>query len=116
MAKGLKVCSTPGCPTLVAQGRCEPCKAKAEKRRGTSAQRGYGRRHRDRFRKGVLDKNPVCVICRNAPSTVADHYPLDRRQLVAKSLDPDDPIYGRGLCAPCDSAQTALRQPGGWNA
>jgi 5-methylcytosine-specific restriction protein A len=109
------VCPTPGCPALTPGGRCATCKAKAEKARGTSAQRGYGRRHQDRFRKGVLARHPVCVICRQQPSTVADHWPLDRRQLVAKSLDPDDPVHGRGLCASCDSAQTAHRQPGGWH-
>lgn len=113
--RGLQTCSTPGCPELVPNGRCPTCKAKADKRRGNSTQRGYGRRHRDRFRAGVLAKHPVCVICRKAKTTVADHYPLDRRQLVAKGLDPDDPIYGRGLCAPCDSTQTAARQPGGWH-
>ena len=31
-------------------------------------------------------------------------------------LNPNDPRYGRGLCGSCDSAQTAIRQPGGWNA
>lgn len=114
--RGMQTCSTPGCPELVPTGRCAGCQSDAEKRRGNSAQRGYGRRHQDRFRKGVLAKNPVCVICRRNPSTVADHHPLDRRQLQAKGLDADDPIYGRGLCAPCDSAQTAARQPGGWHA
>ncbi|MFB4320660.1 hypothetical protein [Actinomadura sp. 21ATH] len=114
--RGLRVCTVPGCPELTQGGRCDGCKAEAEKRRGNSAQRGYGARHRGRFRKGVLAKHPVCVICRRAPSTVADHWPLDRRQLVAKGLDPDDPVHGRGLCAPCDSAQTARRQPGGWHA
>lgn len=113
--RGMQICSTPGCPELVPSGRCPTCKAQAEQRRGNSAQRGYGRGHRDRFRTGVLSRHPVCVICRRTPSTVADHYPLDRRQLTAKGLDPDDPVYGRGLCAPCDSAQTAARQPGGWH-
>ena len=113
--RGLRVCSTPGCPELTEGGRCPTCKTEAEQRRGNSAQRGYGRRHRDRFRAGVLSKHPTCVICGINPSTVADHYPLDRRQLQAKGLDPDDPIYGRGLCAPCDSTQTATRQPGGWH-
>lgn len=113
--RGLRVCSTPGCPELTEGGRCPTCRTNAERKRGNSAQRGYGRKHRDRFRAGVLAKHPVCVICHNAEATVADHYPLDRRQLEAKSLDPDDPIYGRGLCASCDSTQTAARQPGGWH-
>lgn len=113
--RGLRVCSTPGCPELTTGGRCAGCQSEAEKRRGNSAQRGYGRKHQGRFRKGVLAKHPVCVICRRARATVADHYPLGRRELEAKGADADDPIYGRGLCGPCDSAQTAARQPGGWH-
>lgn len=56
----------------------------------------------------------MCVLCGKAPSVVADHWPLSRRELVARGLDPNDPRYGRGLCADCDRAQTARRQPGGW--
>ena len=48
-------------------------------------------------------------------ATVADHYPDDRRALVAKGLDPNDPDHGRGLCASCHSKETAKFQPGGWN-
>lgn len=82
--------------------------------RGSSTRRGYGRAHRTRFRPGVLARDPVCVICNLRVSTVADHYPLSRRELVDAGMDPDDPVHGRGLCAPCDRRQTAQRQPGGW--
>lgn len=112
----IKVCSTPGCPELTHGGRCPACAARAEVRRGSSSARGYGHRHRTRFRKAVLAKHPTCVLCRQAPSTVADHWPLDRRALQAKGLDPDDPVYGRGLCKPCHDAYTAATQPGGWHA
>ncbi|WP_228637251.1 hypothetical protein [Microtetraspora sp. AC03309] len=47
---------------------------------------------------------------------MADHWPLDRRELVRRSLDPDDPKHGRGLCKSCHDGSTAQRQPGGWNA
>ncbi|MER7155437.1 holin, partial [Streptomyces lydicus] len=48
-------------------------------------------------------------------SAHADHYPLSRRELVARGDDPDDPRHGRGLCGPCHSSETAQHQPGGWN-
>lgn len=112
----ISVCTTAGCPELVeGGGRCDGHKRQAERRRGSAAQRGYGHRHRNRFRKGVLKKHPTCVLCKQAPSTVADHWPIDRRTLELRGADPDDPIHGRGLCQSCDSKQTAERQPGGWN-
>jgi len=36
--------------------------------------------------------------------------------LISQGLNPDDPKYGRGLCSPCHSKETAEHQPGGWNA
>lgn len=113
---GLRVCTKPGCPELVTGGRCPQHQKQAEQSRGSSAQRGYGRRHRDRFRAGVLAKNPVCVECGKRPSSEADHHPLDRRTLQLRGLDPNDPVYGRGLCKPCHDRHTAQAQPGGWHA
>lgn len=91
--------------------------AAIDRDRGSAAARGYGRRHRRRFRTGVLDKHPVCVLCRRAVATVADHWPRTRRQLVAAGADPDDPAYGRGLCASCHSRETTANPEtrGGWN-
>jgi 5-methylcytosine-specific restriction protein A len=63
----------------------------------------------------VLDRDPICVLCELAVSTVADHYPHSRRELIALHLDPDDPQYGRGLCKRCHDTETATNQPGGWN-
>jgi 5-methylcytosine-specific restriction protein A len=54
---------------------------------------------------------PQCL----APSTVADHYPRDKRELQALGLDDNDPRYGRGLCKTCHDKHTAQAQPGGWN-
>jgi 5-methylcytosine-specific restriction protein A len=110
------VCSVPGCPQLTDAGRCAQHRAEAEQRRGTARQRGYGGAHETRFRPGVLAKHPTCVLCRAAPSVHADHWPLSRRELLDRGLDPDDPAHGRGLCGPCHSRETARHQPGGWNA
>jgi 5-methylcytosine-specific restriction protein A len=104
-------CSRPGCD------QSKPCPVHGKDRqRAKVATRGYGGRHRDRFRKGVLDAQPVCVVCKRAPATEADHWPRSRKELQAQGLDPDDPQYGRGLCKPCHSRETAKHQPGGWAA
>lgn len=125
MPRALKTCSTPGCPELVPTGRCTGCSAAAETRRGTAHQRGYDRRHERHFRRRVLAKDPLCV-CDNTdhghgptclrPSTVADHHPLSRRELVDAGHNPNNPDHGRGLCKPCHDRHTSTAQPGGWNA
>jgi 5-methylcytosine-specific restriction protein A len=112
----LTVCSVPGCPEYTDRGRCEDHRRKAEQRRGSARQRGYGARHEQRFRPGVLARDPVCVLCKAAPSVHADHWPLSRRELVEQGADPDDPKHGRGLCGQCHSKATAVEQPGGWAA
>lgn len=125
MPQALKACSTPGCPELVESGRCPDCQGKAEARRGTARQRGYDRKHERSFRTKVLTNNPLCV-CTDTdhdhgaqclrPSTVADHHPLSRRELVDAGLNPNDPEHGRGLCKGCHDQHTSVAQPGGWNA
>jgi 5-methylcytosine-specific restriction protein A len=87
---------------------------RGERARGSSTAQGYGAEHRDRFRAGVLARDPDCVLCGD-PATQADHHPLSRKELVARGLDPNDPEYGRGLCRPCHSSETAQHQPGGWH-
>jgi len=62
----------------------------------------------------VLARDPICVACYSARSTVADHYPLDKRELIARDMDDNDPQYGRGLCKRCHDQHTAEAQPGGW--
>lgn len=116
MPRALKTCSTIGCPELIpaGQGRCEGCRARADRARGTRTERGYGHSHATRFRAKVLSDHPICVVCRVMPSVHADHYPLGRDELVRRGLNPNNPRYGRGLCAPCHSKHTAQAQPGGW--
>lgn len=81
----------------------------SDNKRGNSTQRGYTSDAHKRFRKLVLAHDPICVLCQQRPSVVADHYPVSRKDLVAQGLDPDDPQYGRGLCVGCDRLQTAQR-------
>lgn len=124
MPRANRVCSAPGCPNLTQAGRCDDHRRTAERDRGSAHARGYGRRHEHTFRRAVLLRDPLCVCVDQAhghgprclaPSTRADHHPRDRRELVHLGLDPHRPEYGRGLCASCDSRQTAQRQPGGWH-
>lgn len=134
MPRARKVCSCLrcpahegyGCPNTVPHGvsRCPTCTTQADRARGTRHERGYDYKHETLFRPAVLKNDPLCVCtteghghtgqCR-IPSTVADHYPRSRRELVALGLNPYDPQYGRGLCGTrCHSPETARRQPGGW--
>ena len=117
MPRARSVCSQPGCPHLTDRaGSCADCARQSEQRRGSAHRRGYGAAHTHSFREVVLARDPVCVICLIARSTVADHWPHNRRWLVAHGADPNDPRHGRGLCAPCHGRATAAHQPGGWNS
>lgn len=110
-------CTTSGCPGAAASpsGKCPNCQGRARRSRPSSTAQGYGTEHRDRFRAGVLERDPICVLCHAAPSRHADHWPLSKRELRARGMDEHDPRYGRGLCASCHSSETAKHQPGGWN-
>jgi 5-methylcytosine-specific restriction enzyme A len=101
---------------------CTKCRARVYRRGlcerhyrqvGNSTQRGYGRKHRETFRAQVLERDPICVAdgC-DEPANQADHFPLTRRQLVRRGLDPLDSRYGRGLCASHHSQHTALTSSG----
>lgn len=113
----MRVCNVPGCPTLFDGdgGRC-PTHATQARRARVDNKVYSTREHRD-FRTLVLQRDPICVTpgCAN-PSTVADHHPCTRRELVAAHLNPNDPQYGRGLCAMHHNAHTARTSPGGWHA
>lgn len=117
MARALKVCTgRPGkrCTNLVAKGRCPDCSSEADRERGTATQRGYNSAGHRRFRRAVLARDPICPC--GSIATVADHYPLSRRQLVEQGLDPNASERGRGLCKTCHDRSTVKLQPGGWSA
>ena len=113
----MRVCSIHGCPTIYqgTDSRCPTHRAQADKARGTAAQRGYNSRGHRIFRNAVLERDPICVLCGTRFSTVADHHPRSRKELLHLGLDPNDPQYGRGLCKPCHDSSTAQNQPGGWH-
>jgi 5-methylcytosine-specific restriction protein A len=111
----MRVCSRPGCPELVASGRCDACKQQADRRRGSAASRGYDNRWARR-RRAYLARHPICVLC-GGQAQVADHYPTSRRDLLALRVgDVDADHHLRPLCLKCHASETARHQPGGWAA
>lgn len=115
----MRVCSVHGCPTLypASEGsRCPTHRKAADRARGTASDRGYNTPGHHAFRAAVLTRDPICVLCHRALSTVADHYPRSRKELIELGLNPNDPAAGRGLCKPCHDTETAHNQPGGFNA
>lgn len=112
----MRVCSTPGCPTVYdgPQSRCPAHRGQADKARGTTHERGYNTAGHRAFRRAVIERDMVCVLCGLRPSTVADHYPTSRRDLISAGMNPNDPSRGRGLCKPCHDRETAHNQPGGF--
>lgn len=111
----MRVCSAAGCPNIYAgtESRCPTHRTAARARRTDN--RVYSSAEHRAFRAAVLKRDPTCVACQALPSTVADHYPLTRRVLVSRGLNPNDPQHGRGLCAGCHNRHTARTSPGGWN-
>jgi len=112
----MRVCSQPGCPEIHPGpgSRCPAHRKQADRDRGTASQRGYNSRGHANFRRAVLTRDPICVACRARPSTIADHFPMSRKELIDAGLNPDDPSHGRGLCKPCHDHSTAEHQPGGF--
>jgi 5-methylcytosine-specific restriction protein A len=110
-----RVCPTAGCPEVTEGGPCRTCKAKAEQRRRPEGNPYNNEAHR-KFRRLVLDRDPICVDCQLAASTDADHDPHERTDLIRMGLDPNDPQYGRGRCHSCHARRTAATRPGGWAA
>lgn len=125
--KARQVCPIPSCPVLTDGGRCDDHKRQADQQRGSAAQRGYGGKTWANSRNAVLRRDPVCV-CEDQghghdgracgkPSTVADHYPHERKDLLAAGVpDPDAPHRMRGVCGGCHAKKTGATRPGGWNA
>lgn len=105
--------------------KCLECLSRSRRARPSATAQGYGDEHRERFRKGVLQRDPTCVCTSaehkhgspcGARSEHADHYPLSKRELRRRGLDEHHPNYGRGLCASCHAKETGRHQPAGWAA
>ena len=98
-------CAEPGCPAATNGGRCRKHRRAYERRRGTSAQRGYGGGWRA-LRAAVLARDPICKLCGRAPSTEADHK-------IPKAQGGQDTMENlQGLCKPCHSRKGVQRDGG----
>ena len=113
-----KPCCQPGCAALVrvSERYCtahrRAARTQVDERRGSSAERGYGRTWR-RVRLMVLADEPLCRMCkadgRLTAASEVDHIDGDSRNNQRGNLRP--------LCKPCHSRRTARDQgfarPGG---
>ncbi len=115
-----KICSTSGCPHLVSSGSlCDECRKAKDKRRSRGRNPYTSKAHRlararvlARIRDAsaqVTDPTDAAgtMACAGAPSTIADHWPLERVEFIEAGLDPNDPTRMRGLCKRCHDSKTA---------
>lgn len=107
----LRPCASPGCPELVARGRCskhqQAHQVADRQRRGSSASRGYGSRWQ-RARVVFLAANPLCRPCslKSPPqvtaATVVDHITDHKGDPV---LFWDESNW-QPSCEPCHNTRT----------
>ena len=101
-------CSQPGCPAVATKGYC-PKHRRARQRAYAAqpnrqrAQRQYHTGEWRELRAGVLERDPICMECKRAPSAEAAH-------IVARANAGADTMTNlRGLCHSCHSRETATR-------
>jgi 5-methylcytosine-specific restriction protein A len=108
-------CTLPGFPALTTGGRCPTHEREANRQRASRGGSAYGPRW-PRTRERYLYAHPWCLLC-GRRATVADHFPLSRRELVAQGAVNADAFERlRPLCTSCHNKETAKHQPGGWAA
>ncbi len=101
-------CAKPCCPALVPV-RTRHCPkhqrqshARDRERRGSSYQRGYGKRWR-KLRLIILARDPICVDCGIEPSIHVDH-------IKPKPIDVDAADFTeeelQGMCETCHNRKT----------
>jgi 5-methylcytosine-specific restriction protein A len=117
-SKPPRPCSQPGCPELV-RGRDGACAEHSKQRAAQRQNRGgssYGRDWRERVQPRFIYRNPWCVLC-GQRAQVADHWPISRRDLIARGeRNPDAVTHLRPLCKACDAKERPKREPGGFLA
>lgn len=65
------------------------------------------------IRKRILERDPICAICHEQTSTIADHEPNYMTLVRLGVPDPHDPKYGQGLCSPCHDIKTLAEAAAG---
>lgn len=67
------------------------------------------------MRRAILRRDPVCVACGVAASTVADHV-RSHAECLRAGIEPDTLDNGQGMCATCHDLKTRREQRIGLNA
>lgn len=114
MPRAWSPCSRCPEPTPPGVTMCPTCRRTADAKRRPNGNPYSTRGHRD-FREAVLARDPICQACMATRSTIADHHPIERVDLVAMGLDPNDAARGQGLCKRCHDRKTAATRTAGWN-
>ena len=107
-----RVCTWPGCASLVPKGRCAKHAAQADRERGTSRERGYTSAWQ-KARDAYLRLYPICAEHmrqggRPVAASVVDHKKPHRGDMV---LFWDSTNWQR-LCKPCHDRKTASADGG----
>nr|DAT23874.1 MAG TPA: HNH endonuclease bacteriophage, HNH Endonuclease, DNA.52A [Caudoviricetes sp.] len=116
----LKPCPTPGCPALIppTTRACPECLKRVRHTTDTKPYTSVGHR---KARAKLLALHPYCQcegckahkgLC-TQKATVADHFPLERFELIAEGKDPNDTRFMRALCKQCHDIKTAATRPAG---
>lgn len=90
-------CGTPGCPQIV---RGKPrCPAHTIERKKDPAQaKYYGSSAWQQLRAVIRRQQPICQVCRRAPSQSVDHIDGDWKNNATENL--------RGACNPCHATKS----------
>lgn len=111
--KGKQPCTFPGCGKLSDSSRCEEHRKQAtreyERRRGSAARRGYGKRWREAADRWLIE-HPWCVRCDGLAEEV-DHI-IPHKGEVKPFWDRSN---WQSLCKQCHSRKTA-HEDGRWDA
>jgi 5-methylcytosine-specific restriction protein A len=113
----VKVCSSPGCPTLTRTTYCRKHtrdkRRASDRRRPNARQRGYDS-HWRKTRSDFLRTYPVCQHPEGCLAPATDVHHLDGQG--PKGPQGHDWLNLQGLCHSHHSQATAREQPGGFNA
>lgn len=94
--RALRPCGEPGCPALVASGRCPA--HQRERPKDPAQQKFYGSSRWQKLRALVKQQQPFCAGCQREMSATVDHINGDWNDNRRENL--------QGLCWPCHNAKS----------
>lgn len=118
MRKPKRPCSHVGCRRIVQDTYCDEHRKQRhqdyDRRRGSSAERGYGHRWR-KYRAWFIREHPLCITCREQgvrePANVVDH--------ITPVTGADDPLFWdtdnhQPMCDRCHNTKRATEDKETW--